>query len=383
MREMTIATLNLWGTTGPWRERMRIAASEMQRHGVEVLLAQESSMASEYLAELLAMRILHGPTESPGFGLAILYGGHVDREQCVTLPASAGEHRQLLSCRLAKTNTWLHCTHLSHRLEEGELRAQQIACIESTLRELDEHGLHILGGDMNADPDSAEMRLLIGAGEGGSTGPSMQDAWSRHSAIGDEGFTWCMQSGEARLARSIAYDRRLDYLLVSPQSEQGAGTILASGRVCEDSDAQGLHASDHCGVWARVELGDKGRARRRQRLLVIDDDEGIRVTIEAALEEHDVVSVESADKAKELLASGGFDVVFCDLMMPGLTGAELFDALDGCSAYRRRFVFISGGNLPSNVRAFVEEEDRSILRKPFSISSLRESVERILRERAS
>lgn len=116
----------------------------------------------------------------------------------------------------------------------------------------------------------------------------------------------------------------------------------------------------------------------RTRILVVDDDEGIRVTIEAALDDCDVTTVDSALKAVPLLASQHYDAIICDLMMPEMSGPELYESVPADSPHRGRFLFISGGNAPKGLQSFVRLADLPMLKKPFSISSLRESLEAIL-----
>ena len=118
--------------------------------------------------------------------------------------------------------------------------------------------------------------------------------------------------------------------------------------------------------------------RGRARVLVVDDDEGIRVTIEAALDDCEVTTVDSALKAVSLLAAQQFDAVISDLMMPGMTGPELYESLAVDSPHRGRFLFVSGGNAPTGLQSFVRLANLPMLKKPFSITSLRESIERIL-----
>jgi excisionase family DNA binding protein len=62
------------------------------------------------------------------------------------------------------------------------------------------------------------------------------------------------------------------------------------------------------------------------RILVIDDDEGIRSLFKDVLEEagHDITTADGAVGALQFLAKQEYDLVFLDLMLPGVDGAELF-----------------------------------------------------------
>lgn len=120
-----------------------------------------------------------------------------------------------------------------------------------------------------------------------------------------------------------------------------------------------------------------------KRILVIDDDEGIRVTIEAALDDCHVVTVESAVGAVPLLRSQDFDAIICDLVMPVMTGPELFESLPLRSPLRERFLFVTGGNAPTSLQSFVLLAGRPVLKKPFSITLLRESLALVLASNAT
>jgi CheY-like chemotaxis protein len=119
-----------------------------------------------------------------------------------------------------------------------------------------------------------------------------------------------------------------------------------------------------------------------KRVLVVDDDEGMRTTLEVSLDGYEVTTVESAILAQKLLQTGEYDVVLCDLMMPEMTGAELYDWLPADSPMRARFIFMTGGSLPIAVEAFVALATPEILSKPFTIAALREVVDGLVQESA-
>ncbi|GAJ07288.1 unnamed protein product, partial [marine sediment metagenome] len=61
-------------------------------------------------------------------------------------------------------------------------------------------------------------------------------------------------------------------------------------------------------------------------ILVIDDEEMIRTLFKETLEElgHKVITAETASKGLDLVNQQDFDLIFLDLKMPGMDGAELF-----------------------------------------------------------
>ena len=113
---------------------------------------------------------------------------------------------------------------------------------------------------------------------------------------------------------------------------------------------------------------------RRGRVLVIDDEPSVARSVERILRAQHDVSVETDPRAALALLLGGetFDLVLCDLMMPGLTGMDLYDALAVARPdMAQRVVFVSGGATTPRAEAFVQSTDRPLLDKPFSINDLR------------
>jgi two-component system NtrC family sensor kinase len=82
--------------------------------------------------------------------------------------------------------------------------------------------------------------------------------------------------------------------------------------------------------------------------------------------------VVSAKEGFERLAAKTFDLIFCDLMMPVMTGMEFFAELkekqpEMCD----RVVFMSGGVFSAESRDFVRCHEARTLAKPLSTPLLR------------
>ena len=119
----------------------------------------------------------------------------------------------------------------------------------------------------------------------------------------------------------------------------------------------------------------------RAKVVVIDDEELVGKSIQRALRNHDVQVFTNPIKALEVLRSSEvFDVIFCDIMMPEMSGTELYTQVQ----MRRpdvaeRFVFITGGAFTTSARDFLARTPVLCLDKPFDVAQLRELV----RERTS
>jgi CheY-like chemotaxis protein len=119
-------------------------------------------------------------------------------------------------------------------------------------------------------------------------------------------------------------------------------------------------------------------AVRRSRVLLVDDEVALCRALSAALEgEHDVVAVNSGEAALALLAADrAFDVILCDVMMPGITGMDVWTrAVAACPELEPRFVFTTGGAFSSEAAAFLDK-GKTYLEKPFDMPRLRSLLRR-------
>ncbi|MEM9729688.1 MAG: response regulator [Myxococcota bacterium] len=116
------------------------------------------------------------------------------------------------------------------------------------------------------------------------------------------------------------------------------------------------------------------------RVVVVDDEPLVGRSIRRALRHHEVqVFLTGRDAVEALCANEPCDVVFCDLMMPGLSGMDVFQEV----AKRRpeiasRFVFMTGGAFTPAARDFLKQTPLVCLEKPFDLHQIRDLV----RERA-
>jgi signal transduction histidine kinase/CheY-like chemotaxis protein len=113
---------------------------------------------------------------------------------------------------------------------------------------------------------------------------------------------------------------------------------------------------------------------RRGRVLVVDDEPAVAsATARVLSREHVVLTEHTAHGALQRLAGGErFDVVFCDLMMPQMSGMELYDAVASLDpAQAARVVFLSGGAFTASAREFLERVPNPRMDKPFDSEALR------------
>lgn len=115
-------------------------------------------------------------------------------------------------------------------------------------------------------------------------------------------------------------------------------------------------------------------SRRRGKVLVIDDEQAIAETIARMLRsQHEVVVETDARRALARIARGeSYDVIFCDLMMPNLSGMDVHKALASSSPETaKRIVFMTGGAFSARSQAFLNGVANISVDKPFTMESIR------------
>src|SRR5262249_5190487 len=96
--------------------------------------------------------------------------------------------------------------------------------------------------------------------------------------------------------------------------------------------------------------------KQRGRLLVIDDDSAIRRSFTRFVRDrHVVVGADSAAAALQHFQDGErFDVILCDIMMPGINGREFFARVQAFAPEQaERIVFMTGGAFTAETREFL------------------------------
>jgi two-component system cell cycle sensor histidine kinase/response regulator CckA len=110
----------------------------------------------------------------------------------------------------------------------------------------------------------------------------------------------------------------------------------------------------------------------RLRVLVIDDEPQVRQAMKGLLAtEHDVDIVGDGESALAMVAAATYDVILCDLMMPRMSGREVYERIrTQWPGLERRVVFVTGGAFVPALASFLESVDNLRLRKPFAIDQV-------------
>jgi PAS domain S-box-containing protein len=123
---------------------------------------------------------------------------------------------------------------------------------------------------------------------------------------------------------------------------------------------------------------------RRARVLVVDDELPLASMLSRILgDEHDVAIATSAPEALERLRTDPeVDVVLCDLLMPAMSGMDLYRELQNeLPGVQERMVFMTGGAFTPRAAEFLASVPNERLEKPFDLNQVRKLVRSLSSQR--
>jgi len=115
---------------------------------------------------------------------------------------------------------------------------------------------------------------------------------------------------------------------------------------------------------------------RGTKILVVDDEAPLGRALSRALRGYDVVVADGARQALERIVAGDrFELVLCDLMMPDMTGMDLYEEVVRLAPQQAQaFVFMTGGATTTRARDFLRTVPNLVLAKPFGVERIRQLV---------
>ena len=284
MEKLRVATLNIWNKSGPWAERLPLIRKQLQELSPDVLGLQEvlrlipdekqppvpapdNDQASE-IAEGLGYNIAYGIAAdySGGlkFGNALLTRYKILDSRTFRLPGGdTGETRSLLYSVLE--TPWgrlpVFVTHLNWKLHDGVVRVKQAVYAAERIFVLAPVGADflppILMGDLNAGPETDEIRYLKGQHVIDGRSVYFADAWDYAEQQGP-GYTYARDNAYA--LTNGEPNRRIDYIFVRGPDKLMRGQPSNVRRAFDQSvpGAQGtVWASDHYGVVCDLSMSTK------------------------------------------------------------------------------------------------------------------------------
>jgi endonuclease/exonuclease/phosphatase family metal-dependent hydrolase len=257
-----VLTWNLWWRFGDWQARRTAIGSVLRQADADVLTLQEVwADASENLAEALAADLgmhcswstFRAPRrwqerigdDSVQVGTAILSRWPVAATADDVLPggpdADDGRTVQLAEIDAPSGRLPVFTTHLDSAPGGSVTRCTQVAAMARFVARHSGSGLPpVVTGDLNAEPDSDEIRLLGGH----LTAPAVPglvlvDAW-RWAEANDPGWTFDARNPYVAGVPSS----RIDYVLLGLGARVTRIGLVGAGPV------DGVWPSDHAGVVA-------------------------------------------------------------------------------------------------------------------------------------
>lgn len=258
-----VATFNIWNRQGPWAQRLPLIQAELRALDADVIALQEvlgftglPSQAHE-IAAGTGWNVHHVPAWNVGggltFGNAILSPHPLTDLETLELPTPPGlDTRTVAFARVELPHGPMpvFATHLTWQHHLGHVRCQQVrALADHADRLAPTSGVPaVILGDLNADPDSDEMRFFRGLTPLGGTSVFFSDCWAV-TRPRDAGYTYDRENAYA--LRSREHSRRIDYCLVRGPGRHLCGEPL-SAALFGQTPTDGVWPSDHYGVVAEI-----------------------------------------------------------------------------------------------------------------------------------
>ncbi len=261
---LRIMTWNLWWHFGDHARRWPAIVDTIRAVEPDVLCLQEvwsdegGADDGRRLADELGFHLARTDPvfwNNESFGNAVLSRWPTERIADELLPRvdRAPSHRRIVAARVdTPWGPWpIASTHLDHRFDASPTRGAQLHQVMELAREWrgdpDTDLPLVLGADLNAVPDSDEVRMLTGRSPG-VEGIVFSDAWEQSADDPDNptGHTW-LRSNPAS-TDSAWPDRRLDYVLVSWPRPKPVGNPIRTWTAGRPAQADEVWPSDHLAV---------------------------------------------------------------------------------------------------------------------------------------
>lgn len=267
---LRVVTWNVWWRFGDWRARQQaitavLAAERPDLIGLQEVWTRDGESQVELLARELGMHWVVADSPAPqrwqrrsgepavGFANAVLSRWPITGHHSSTLPAAAGrvQERTVVQADIDAPAgpVPFFTTQLDSAPAESATRCAQVSAVARLVASCLSGAEHahpaVVTGDLNAEPDSDEVRLLGGH----KTAPAVPglvlvDAW-RYADPRDPGWTWDPRN--PHVAATFEPGARIDYVLVGPPGPTGRGHVLGARTIGNDP-VDGTWPSDHAGV---------------------------------------------------------------------------------------------------------------------------------------
>lgn len=239
------------------------------------------------------------------------------------------------------------------------------------------------------------LNVLLNAVQAVPVGAAHKNEIRIRTSMGDDGAVVIEIEDTGCGIASDVMPRILDPFFTTRPIGQGTGLGLsvAHGIVSSLGGTLTIDSTVDVGTTVRIELIPSHRVLeqvsklyepvvrmgKRSRILLIDDEPAIQRAVRGMLYGYEVTTCGSGRDALEHLNDNTFDALVCDLMMPELTGMDLYDmAVEAHPELVGKFVFMTGGAFTASAAKFVQQHENRVIRKPFEPDALRALMDNVL-----
>ncbi|NOZ87700.1 MAG: response regulator, partial [Deltaproteobacteria bacterium] len=241
-----------------------------------------------------------------------------------------------------------------------------------------------------AELGQAFFNILLNAGQA-IEGGKEEENWIRVSAeqVGDLIKVEIANTGEPIPKENIG--KLFDPFFTTKGERQGTGlglsicydTVRKHGGKIEVSSGEDIETVFR--IWIPLDTGikldagneaeDDEQDLERPKLLLIDDEILILKSYSRLLSpKFEIETVGSGEAAIEVLESpvgAVFDLILCDLMMPGVTGIDVYERIRQKSKKKAgRFIFLTGGTFTPDATRFLRDSGVPTISKPVKAQRL-------------
>jgi CheY-like chemotaxis protein len=131
-----------------------------------------------------------------------------------------------------------------------------------------------------------------------------------------------------------------------------------------------------------IEVPPDEVAAPTQKVLLLEDRDDFREVLRDHLSRHfQVTSVPSGVQGLREIREGAFDLIICDMMMPGMGGEMFYWAVTRTRpATAQRFIFFTGHKNNPAIEFFFKRVKATVLIKPFELKALDSTMRDVLRK---
>ncbi len=178
-----------------------------------------------------------------------------------------------------------------------------------------------------------------------------------------------------------------------PGKGTGLGLAVAYGIIREHGGEIRAESGEGGGTTFVIELpvfgqtAEHGRDKEKRipanrgtmnekRILIVEDEELVVDLIKGVLE-HDNITVDDARDGEEALVktdSGNYDLIVCDIKMPGMSGIAFYDKIKELKPRLAEKVIFITGDPSSETMDFINTTGNEYITKPFKVDKFRSRV---------